>query len=144
MEIIEFKNEEFIKDALKNCDWGAGKFLYDLIEKNNRSLLGWNYIYVLVWNETVISFCTLSQKDCIKDDTLFPWIGFVYTMPEYRNKGYVKKLILFCLDKAKVLGYKRVYLATEHIGFYEKIGFKYLESRIDIYNEESRIYYFDV
>ena len=144
MKIIEFQNEEFIKKALKDCSWGAGKFLYDLIIKDQRSILGWNYIYALVENNSVLSFCTLAQKDCIKDDMLVPWIGFVFTMPEYRGKGYAKKLIMHCLKQAKELGYKKVYLATDHIGLYERYGFQYLESRIDIYDEESRIYYYDL
>ena len=44
MEVIEFQNEAHIKSALKNCDWGAGKFLYSLIEENKRDIgtqLGW-------------------------------------------------------------------------------------------------------
>lgn len=144
MHIVEYTNEEFIRETLKNCDWGAGKFLYDLIVEDRRSILGWNYICALVEDNSVISFCTLAQRDCINDDSLFPWIGFVFTMPSYRKKGYAKELIYYCLKKAKALGYKRVYLATDHIGLYEKYGFFYLESRIDIYDEESRIYYYDL
>ena len=144
MNIVEYENEEFIRTALKNCEWGAGKFLYDLIVEDRRSILGWNYICTLVEDNSVISFCTLAQKDCINDDSLFPWIGFVYTTPSYRKKGYAKQLIQYCLKKAKDLGYRRVYLATDHIGLYEKYGFQYLESRIDIYDEESRIYYYDL
>lgn len=144
MKVIEFQNETYIKSAFKNCEWGAGKFLYSLIEENKRDILGWNHIYTLVEDQKVISFCTLSQKDCIEDDTLVPWIGFVYTIEEHRGYRYSKEVIDAALLQAKKLGYKKVYLATDHIGLYEKYGFKYQESRIDIYNEESRIYYFDL
>lgn len=140
MRVIEFENEVFIKEALKNCPWPAGKFLYSLIVENKRDLLGWNTIFVLVDKEKVISFCTLSQKDCIEDETLVPWIGFVYTEEAYRGNRYSKRVIDAALGKAKKFGYKHVYLATDTIGFYEKYGFRYLESKLDIYQEESRIY----
>lgn len=144
MEVIEFKNEQYIKTALKDCSWDAGKFLYSLIEENKREILGWNYIYALVDNETVISFCSLSQRDCIEDERITPWIGFVYTQEAYRGHHFSKLVIHHALNQAKLLGYQRVYLATDHIGFYEKYGFQYLENRRDIYNEISRIYFIEV
>ena len=144
MKIIEFQNEDYIIDAFKNCNWGAGGFLYSLIQENKREILGWNHIYALVENQEVISFCTFSQKDCIEDDFLVPWIGFVFTKESYRGHRYSKKVIDYALAQAKRLGYQRVFLATDHLGLYEKYGFTYLETRKDIYDEESRIYYFEL
>lgn len=31
MKAIEFKNEDYVKSALKNCNWDAGTFLHSLI-----------------------------------------------------------------------------------------------------------------
>ena len=72
---------------------------------------------------------------------MFPWIGFVFTSPEYRGHRYSEIVINAACNEATKFGCKRVYLATDHIGFYEKYGFTYVENRIDIYNEDSRIYY---
>ena len=146
MEILEFKNEAYILEFFKNCNWGAAKFLYELIIQNKvEEVLGENTkIVVLVDNENVVSFATYAKRDCVKDDTMFPWIGFVYTNEDYRGKRYSQKVINYILDNAKNDGYSNIYLATDHIGFYEKYGFSYLETRIDIYEEESRIYYYDL
>jgi len=35
---------------------------------------------------------------------------------------------------------QRVYLATDHIGLYEKYGFEYFENRVSVYGEDSRVY----
>ena len=35
---------------------------------------------------------------------------------------------------------KSLVKATDHIELYEKYGFSYIESRMDVYNEMSRIY----
>ena len=33
IEIIEFNNESFVLDYLKDCEWNAGKFLYALLNE---------------------------------------------------------------------------------------------------------------
>jgi len=55
----------------------------------------------------------------------------MYLVPEARNIGLGKKLISDCLDAAKKLGYKRVYLETmpeltKALKVYETFGFTYL------------------
>lgn len=94
----------------------------------------------MVEEENVVAFCTLTRKDCIDDDSLFPWIGFVFTSQEYRGQRYSSVVIDYACNKAKEQGFDTVYLATDHIGLYEKYGFNYIESRIDVYNEMSSVY----
>lgn len=146
MEIIEFKNEQYVIDYFRNCSWGAAKFLYKLIdEKKVEEVLGENTkIIALVDNQKVISFATYAKRDCIIDDKLFPWIGFVYTDKEYRGNRYSQQVINYIINKATIDDFSNVYLATDHIGFYEKYGFEYVEDRLDIYNEISRIYKFNL
>lgn len=145
MEILELKtiNEQKVwADRIRLCDWGAAKLLADLIEQDKfHELLGVGSLFIMADGEKLVSFCTLTQRDCIKDDTLFPWIGFVFTAPEYRGNRYSGKLIEYACNKAKEQDYKKLYIATDHIGLYEKYGFTYIESRTDIYGEEARIYY---
>ena len=144
MDVLELKTANEQKewsDKIRNCDWGAAKFLADLVEQEKfHELLGDGSLYILADGEKIVSFCTLTQKDCIKDDTLFPWIGFVFTSQEYRGQRYSGVVIDYACNKAKEQGFDTVYLATDHIGLYEKYGFSYIESRMDVYNEMSRIY----
>lgn len=146
MKINIFTGQEYFLEYLKTCEWSAGRFLFDLINENRiEQELGLKTkIFFLEDENKIISFCTLSQQDCIKDDTLKPWIGFVYV--DYNNRGhkYSQLVIEEALKYAKSLDYKKVYLATDHIGFYEKYGFIYWKNEIDIYNENSRIYYINL
>lgn len=129
-------------DKIRECDWGAAKFLADLLEQDKfHEMTGDGSLIIMTDEEKIVSFCTLTQKDCVDDITLFPWIGFVFTAPEYRGKRYSEKLVEYACDKAKEQGFENVYIATDHIGFYEKYGFMYIESRVDIYGEKSRIYW---
>ncbi len=144
MEIFYyFSNEQQIWiDKIRICDWRAAKFLADLLEQNSfHKMLGNGGLFIMADGEKLVSFCTLTCRDCIKDDDLFPWIGFVFTAPEYRGKRYSGKVIEAACKRALKQGFDKVYLATDHIGLYEKYGFTYMESRMDIYGEESRIYY---
>lgn len=43
--------------------------------------------------------------------------------------------------EAKSENHSIVYLATDHLGLYEKYGYIYLETRKDYWDEETRIYY---
>ena len=52
---------------------------------------------------------------------------YVCKKKEYRGKGYSKLLNGAILNKAKNLGYDKVYLKSNLINYYEKFGAKYIE-----------------
>ena len=57
----------------------------------------------------------------------------MYLHPDARNIGLGRKLIGLCLEKAREMGYKQVYLETlpelkQAVKVYEKFGFTYLDS----------------
>lgn len=146
MQIIEYfqcvEKEKWIAE-IENCDWSAAKFLSRLLKENKfeSTLGGEGKIFLMVDGEEIVSFATLTHQDCIEDETLFPWIGFVYTAPPYRGCGYCGKVIEHACEEARNDGHNTVYLATDHIGLYEKYGFVYMENRQDVWGEDDRIYY---
>ena len=56
---------------------------------------------IMTDEEKIAPFCTLTRKDCVDDDTLFPWIGFVFTAPEYRGNRYSGERVEYACNKAK-------------------------------------------
>lgn len=146
MEIIEYfsdnQKQHWIEE-IKKSDWPAAKFLVKLLTENIFDImLGKNgQLYLMVDNDALVSFVTFTQKDCIEDDTLFPWLGFLFTFPDYRGHRYSEAIIEHAIVNAKEQGYDKIYLATDHIGLYEKYGFLYKENRLDVWGEDSRIYY---
>lgn len=144
MNFVDFFQAERQKTLIENIaagDWGAAKFLAKLLRENTfHQTLHGGTVYLLMDGENIVSFVTLTQQDCISDETLYPWLGFFFTFPEYRGNRYGGKLLAHAAEEARKQGYQKVYLATDHIGLYEKYGFTYLENRIDVYGEDSRIY----
>lgn len=139
----EKENRSSFLAYLKDCDWKAGGVLAGLIEKETFFKDDDEVLFLMDENH-IVSFLTLAHQDCIDEETLFPWMGFVYTDKKYRGRRCGGQLIRYALNLAKSRGYLRVYLATDHIGLYEKYGFEYLENRKDIYGEDSRIYFYDL
>ena len=144
MEIINYfecENQPELRGKIGACDWSAARFLVKLLEENTfpETLGGWGQLFVLMEGENLVSFCTLTGQDAIRDETLTPWIGFVFTQPRYRGCRYAGKLLAHAEAAALRLGFSRVYLETGHVGLYEKYGYCYLENRIDCWGEDTRV-----
>lgn len=63
----------------------------------------------------------------------------MYVKKEYRNKGYSKILNNAIINEAKKLGYKKIYLKTDLINYYEKFGAKFMEKLT-----KENLYYIDL
>ncbi|MGN0143407.1 MAG: GNAT family N-acetyltransferase [Clostridium sp.] len=145
MEIVDYfeaGNKAYLLNEIRKSDWSAAEFLVKIIEENKfNSLLGdEGKLFLLMDGNNLLSFVTLTKQDCIEDEKLCPWLGFLFTFPEHRGHRYGQKLIDYAVSYAGKKGYRQVYLATDHVGLYEKYGFSYLENRIDVWGEDSRIY----
>ena len=145
MNIIEYynaENKEYWLSKIKESDWGAGQFLYELLKNQKlKDFVGENTkVLMLVDGEKLVSFCTLADKDDIQPTELTPWIGWVYTFPEYRGHRYVGRLLNYAEELAKLNGMGNIYISTNHSGLYEKYGYEFFEMMKDIHGEDSRVY----
>lgn len=98
MEIIDYyagDNKEHWLFEINKSDWRAGKYLYELLRDNKlKELCGESTkVLLLVDGDKLMSFCTYAEQDEIREPSLTPWVGFVYTFPEYRGKRRVGKLL---------------------------------------------------
>lgn len=97
-------------------------------------------VLLLVEEDKLISFCTFAEKDDIQPTELTPWMGFVYTFPEYRGHRYVGLLFKEIERLAKEKNISEVFISTNHIGLYEKYGCEYKTQMMDMDNELTRVY----
>ena len=129
MEILicgEAASREQWLEQLPACDWKAGHFLYSLLKENRFHERYGEKAKVLFLTDGVklASFCTYAEKDDIPNTKLKPWIGFVYTYPEYRGRRLMGKLISRVKELAREDGYDTVYISTRDQGLYEKYGYR--------------------
>lgn len=96
--------------------------------------------YLLRLDGRTIGCSGLITNDFISRADLYPWICALYVEEKHRGHAYGSLL----LEKSKAdcasFGFSNVYLATDHIGFYERYGFRYLAQGYHPWGEESRIY----
>lgn len=100
--------------------------------------------YLLEKDDTIIGCAGLITNDFISRMDLYPWICAVYIDEAYRGHFYSELLIKKSKEDAANAGFKRLYLSTEHIGFYEKLGFKYIGQGYHPWEDESRIYEIEI
>ena len=145
MRIIEYfttDNKEHWLEEIKKCDWEAGQYLYQLLSKDSlKEKVGATaLVLMLVEEDRLVSFCTFAPLDDIQPTNLSPWIGFVYTFPEFRGHRYVGQLFDYAESIATVMGREFIYISTGHVGLYEKYGYEFYKMEKDIGGEDSRIY----
>ena len=99
---------------------------------------------MLLDGENIVSFSTYVFQDEIRDETLFPWVGFVYTFPKYRGNRCFGILLNHIVKLAKEGGYNKIFVSTNEVGLYEKYGFMYFCNMLDITGNDSRIYCKDI
>lgn len=143
MKIIDYFRDErqtHWLGQIAQCEWRAAHYLAQLLaERRFHQTLGRGTLYLLTDGDLLVSFLTLTERDCIDDAALTPWIGFVYTAPEYRGRRCAGKLIDHAMRTVGDNGVEQAYLCTDHEGLYEKYGFSYIENRVSIYGEDSRV-----
>ena len=133
------------QDALNKlafCDWDAGLYLRDCIINDDicRCFGSFCDVLLLYDGEQIASFCTYAEIDEIDDDTKKPWIGFVYTFPQFRGRRCAGRLIEFAEEKAIADGFNKIYISSEEKGLYEKYGYRFLENARSVHGYDTQIF----
>lgn len=149
MEVKEYDSlteKDYWREQIKKSDWGAGQYLYKLLTENRlKELCGETArVFLLTDNQMLVSFCTLAEIDDVRDTELGPWVGFVYTFPQYRGHRYMGILLDFAYETARKDGAGHIYISTGETGLYEKYGYSFYKIMQDVNGEDSRIYKIDI
>lgn len=147
MKMIEYftsDNQAHWLEEIRKSDWGAGQFLYSLLRDGKlKDVAGQTALVpMLVEEETgkLMSFCSFAPLDDIQPTSLTPWIGFVYTFPEFRGHRYAGILLDYAESLATVMGKEFIYISSTHTGLYEKYGYEFDQILKDVGGEDSRVY----
>ena len=144
MKIISVRENPEYKDiAIEyfSSKWSAPRIVYEDSISNaitaNNPLPQW---YLLENEGEVIGCAGLVTNDFISRMDLYPWLCALYIEEAYRGNAYGLLLIEKVKSDTQKMGFKSLYLSTDHIGYYEKYGFRYIGDGYHPWDEASRIY----
>ena len=141
IDSIRHRKDEYF--PLFYDEWTIGEqdrnFHEELLTYTN-GLLGLPRFYVAEVEGKLVGCYALLLNDINSRQDLFPWIAYLFVLPEYRGKGIASQLLQHGQNIAKQLHFEALYLETNIAGLYEKFGFELIGETSDPFGEKAKIY----
>lgn len=96
--------------------------------------------YLLLDDDNIAGCAGLVTNDFISCMDLYPWLCALYIEEKYRGNACGNLLISQIKKDAAKAGFSKIYLSTDHIGYYEKYGFTYICKGYHPWGDVSRVY----
>lgn len=122
----------------QNCSWRAGKSLSQNMSDN--TFTDWERVIVALHENDIAGYCTVAKSDCIPNVSYTPYIGYMFVDEKYRGQRLSQKLISYAMSYLKTQGFQQVFLVSDHENFYEKYGFRVIDTKIAPWGETQKIY----
>lgn len=107
--------------------WGIPSQEYKLsMEQSLQTDQAFPQWYLCLCNGKIIAGAGVIENDFHDRKDLSPNICALYVEPEYRGQGIAGHLLEFICTHQHQKGIDTLYLLTDHIGFYEHYGWKFL------------------
>jgi len=131
-----------LTEYAENCSWIAGKHLAELLRGEN--FTEWESVFAALADETIVGFCTFLKTDYYPENRYSPWISSIFVDEAYRGNRISQKMIETAIEYARSCQFKRVYIPSDMIGFYEKFGFSKIGELRNYDGDLDNIYYRDI
>ncbi|MCL2884268.1 MAG: GNAT family N-acetyltransferase [Oscillospiraceae bacterium] len=96
--------------------------------------------YLLLKEDGIIGSYGLIVNDFMSRQDLWPWFAALYVEESERGWALGSRLLAHGQKEAKKLGFPKLYLCTDHVGYYEKYGWRYIGDGFGISGNAHRIY----
>jgi N-acetylglutamate synthase-like GNAT family acetyltransferase len=81
-------------------------------------------------DQVLLGSAAIIANDMDTEMGLSPWLASVYVAPEYRNRGVGSSLVKHVGLKAQEAGIETLYLFSDRVSFYQKLGWQLLSQQV--------------
>ncbi len=114
---------------MQKNEWKVNSFL-DLLNEDQSANNKLPFTFVAWYKNIPIGSCSIEATNDL-ETTLTPWASHLYIKPDYRGKKIARRLIWKILEKAKELGYSKIFYVTNNpvnISIYKHLGGKIIKT----------------
>ena len=131
-----------LADYARNCSWIAGPHLADMLLQNR--FTDWETVFAAVADGAIIGYCTFLKTDYYPDNRYHPWISSIFVDEQHRRKGVCGLLIETAVAYARSCGFTTVYIPSDMTGFYERYGFRQIDTLVNYGGDTDNIFARDI
>lgn len=88
----------------------------------------------------IVGMACICKTDYYPLPEIYPWVSSIFVTEKSREHRISQRLVDFANAYAKECGFDRTYIPTEHIGLYEKYGYRYLRDIVNYSNGTDHLY----
>ena len=136
------KDTELSRDLIEfveNFSWEEVKE-HTLQSLRNWDFSDWETPFVAMSGNRIVGMISLLKTDYYPLPEIFPWVTTLFVTEVYRGRRISQQLIDHANAYAKELGFARTYIPSEHVGLYEKYGYRYLKDIVNYGGGTDRLY----
>lgn len=100
----------------------------------------WETMFAAVANGQIIGMASLFKTDYYPLPEITPWVSSLFVTEEWRGYRISEMLVEHTNDYARTLGFDKTYIPSEHVGLYEKYGYRYLKDIVNYGGGTDRLY----
>ncbi|GHU71067.1 N-acetyltransferase [Clostridia bacterium] len=121
--------------------WGIDRKIYE--ESITDSLTKQNLTprwFLMMRDDEIVGSLGLIENDFMVRKDLTPWLCALYVEESERRQGLGRKLLEHGRREASKLGFSKVYLCTDLVGYYERYGWNFVGMEASEFGGEARVY----
>jgi len=137
------EHPEYLNRAVDyfSSKWGIDRKIYeDSISDGiatEKPLPRW---YLMLKGDEIIGSYGLIENDFMVRKDLMPWLCALYIEESERGKMLGSRLLAHGQQEACKYGFQKVYLCTDHVGYYEKYGWRFFGMEASEWGSDTRVY----
>jgi GNAT superfamily N-acetyltransferase len=110
------------------CPWSAGPWLARMMKGGG--IRGIERVFAACEGEDILGFCLFCEKDGLPErlSGFTPFAACVFVDEKRRGSRISQSMLEAVEGYARSLGYRELYLKSEHRGLYEKYGYRLIDT----------------